>query len=419
MKQIHLFLSIVLCVLISCPSKDKREESVKTTLIFWEKDSELQDFYEKEIQEFTKKNSDIEVKRSHYKTEELRKNFFSSVIGGGGPDIVSGPNDNLGVFVPGKLIVPISDFFDETFLSRFDENALDASKYKGKLYMLPVRLGNELLLTYNKKFVQEAPKSFDELIDIAKKLKKEKTVEYGLVFDKTEPFYTIPFLAAFGGKVFHDENAYNPQPSLDAKAVADWMKFIKQLHNEGIIPKEGDKEIAKSLFQNGKAAFIIDGPWLFAEYKRANIDFGIAAIPPINGNYPQPYFATKGFSVSRNVQDAQKKEAVKRFLTFMTSAESQLRAFDFHGEMLTDKEAMNNSKIVNDSLIKGQKEQLKHCLPMPVATEMRAIWDAIRPVQQKVFADLVTPEKAPQLMQERALEGIKALQGSRTTKDNG
>ncbi len=419
MNRKSLLVILLLSIFLACPNKDKKEETAKTTLIFWEKDTELQEFYTKEIEEFTKLHPEIEVKRSHYKNEELRKNFFSSVIGGGGPDVVSGPNDNLGIFVPGKLIIPITELFDPAFLSQFDENALEASDYNGKLYMLPMRVGNELLLTYNKKFVQEAPKTFDELIDIAKKLKKEKKVEYGLVFDKTEPYYIVPFLAAFGGKIFHDERAENPKPSLDSTAVAEWMKFIKQLHNDGIIPKEVDKEIAKSLFQNGKAAFIIDGPWVFAEYKRAKIDFGIAAIPPINGNYPRPYFATKGFSISRNVQSQKKKEVVKKFLEFMSSAESQLRAFDSHGEMPTHKSAMSNSKVVEDPFIQGQKEQLVHCLPMPVVTEMRAIWDAIRPVQQKVFAGLITPEEAPELMQERALVGIKALQGSRATKDNG
>ena len=46
---------------------------------------------------------------------------------------------------------------------------------------------------------------------------------------------------------------------------------------------------------------------------------------------------------------------------------------------------------------------------MPNITQMRAIWDAIKPVQQNVLSGKTKPEDAGAIMQKKAEEGIKAL----------
>ncbi len=58
---------------------------------------------------------------------------------------------------------------------------------------------------------------------------------------------------------------------------------MKKIHDEGLIPKEADGTVADNLFKGGKAAFEINGPWGFADYTKARIDFGIMPIPTING----------------------------------------------------------------------------------------------------------------------------------------
>ena len=71
--------------------------------------------------------------------------------------------------------------------------------------------------------------------------------------------------------------------------------------------------------------------------------------------------------------------------------------------------ALEDKAVTGDPLITGQLESIEKGIPMPVITQMRAIWDAIKPVQQQVFAGTVSPEDAPALMQKRAEDGIRAL----------
>ena len=386
------------------------ETAKPVSIAFWEQDdANGQKLLDDLIKDFQTANTNITITRTHYETEDLRKNYTTASLGTTGPDIVLGPNDNLGVFVPGGLVQPIDTILGADFMATIDPQALDAAKFSGKQYMLPDRNGNEVLVAYNKKLVSTPPTTFEELEKMGLELKKDGKVEYGLVFNEVEPFFSVGFLGAFDGKVFDDVNAASPKPTLNTPAVTNWMTFLKRIHTAGLIPKEADGTVAENLFKGGKAAFIINGPWGFADYTKAGIEFGIMPIPSINGKYPAPYSAVKGYTVSEGVKDADKVEAVKKFLMFVNSKESQLKMVDAHQQTPSNLEAMKDAKITGNPLIAGQKDQLAKATSMPINTEMRAIWDAIKPVQQDVLSGKTKPEDAGAIMQKKAEEGIKAL----------
>lgn len=400
-------------LLTGCGSQSTSANSsnAKVTIAFWEQDDAgAQKVLDGLIKDFQAQNPNITVKRTHMETEDLRKNYTSASLGTTGPDVVLGPNDNLGVFVPGNLIVPADEIMGKDFFNTLDPKALEAAKYNGKQYMIPDRNGNELILMYNKKLVPEAPKTFEELIETSKKLKADGKVQYGLAFNEVEPFFTIPFLGAFGGKVFDDTNSQTPKATLSTQAVTDWMTYMSKLHSDGIIPKEADAAVADSLFKDGKVAFIINGPWGFADYQKANVDFGITPIPSINGNYPAPYSAVKGYTISASVKNNKDKAAaVKKFLEFVNNKDSQLKMVDAHKQLPTNLDALKDDKVTKDPMILAQKDQLDKCTPMPIITQMRAIWDAIKPIQQEVFSGKTKPQDAAAKMQKKAEDGIKAL----------
>ena len=368
MKKIKSILAfamistLVIGTLAGCGSTaaDKTSSAVNSSkpvsIAFWEQDDpNAQKVLDKLITDFHTANPTITVKRTHYETEDLRKNFTTASLGTTGPDIVLGPNDNLGVFVPGNLIQPIDNIVGADFLKTLDPKSLEAAKFSGKQYMLPDRNGNELLIAYNKKFVKTPPATFEALEKIGLQLKADNKVDYGLVFNEVEPFFSIPFLGAFGGKVFDDVSATSPKPTLNTPAVTQWMTFMAKIHSEGLIPKEADATVADNLFKGGKAAFELNGPWGFGDYKKAGIDFGIMAIPTINGKSPLPMTAVKGYTVSAGVKDANKIAAVKKFLIFVNSKDAQLQMVAAHQQYPTNLEAMKDAKITGDPLIAGQK----------------------------------------------------------------
>jgi arabinogalactan oligomer / maltooligosaccharide transport system substrate-binding protein len=46
---------------------------------------------------------------------------------------------------------------------------------------------------------------------------------------------------------------------------------------------------------------------------------------------------------------------------------------------------------------------------MPAQTEMRAAWDAMRPVQQKIMSGDLSPQDGVEIMQQSALEKLASL----------
>jgi maltose-binding protein MalE len=140
------------------------------------------------------------------------------------------------------------------------------------------------------------------------------------------------------------------------------------------------------------------------------MDLIIAPIPPINGKFPAPLCAVKGYTVSKNVmKDNKKKRAVSLFVSHMTGKKVQLALNSIYKQLPSLKAAAADQKVLSDPLISGQKAQLEKSVPMPIIAQMRVIWDAIKPVQQELLSGKITPEEAPALMQKRAEEGLKTL----------
>jgi maltose-binding protein MalE len=297
------------------------------------------------------------------------------------------------------------------FLSGFSAAPVASSTYNGTVYMIPDRFGNELCLLYNKTLVSAAPTSWDEMIRIGKTLEEEGRVLFPVAFNMDEPFFSIPMLASFGGQVFDNPSSNKARPTLATPQVKKWAEWLVKIHREGQIPEKADYDTASELFQDGKVPFLINGPWSFLNYAETySMNFGVAPIPKINGKWPAPYYAVKGYSVNRAVLDSpDKKEACRLFIKFVTSKNCQIRMAKINKTLPSIISALKDKEITDDPLLMGQIDSIEKGIPIPVIPQMRAIWDAIKPVQNQLFDGKVSPAEAPALMQKNAEEGIKAL----------
>lgn len=379
-------------------------------LLFWEQDDEVIDKVTDElIAEFQQKNQNITVVRTHYTTEDLRSNFQTAALGDAAPHIVYGPNDNIGVFATMGIIQPLDDVFPTEFWASFDASSLDSARFQGKIWGIPDRMGNQLTLLYNKDFVQTPPQTWDELIQVAQSVQKSNKDVYGLVYFLNEPFWLIPFYGGYGGRVMDESN----QPTLDNEAMRKALQFVADLKfKHKIVPQECDYNCADSLFKQGKAAFLINGPWSFQGYAEAlGEKLGVAVLPKLpDGDYLQPYTATKTYHISAAAaKDPAVLEAVKAFLTFMNSKDAQIRLAKVHKQMPTHKEAAQDPALGSDPLIAGTIAQVAKGTPMPIVPEMRAIWDSIRPHFELVMAGRLQPAEAAKKMQEDALKKIDEM----------
>lgn len=412
-KSISIILTIVftLGIFAGCSSTSTSKSgstSKEVKIVVWDQfEPKAMEVFDKAAKDFMQKNPNIKIERTHYKTEDLRSNYQNAVMANSGPDIVYGPNDNIGVFATGKLIQPLDNFLPKDFLDTLDQNALSSSSFDGKLWAVPDIMGNNLGLVVNNKLVKTPPKTWNDIIEFAKTFNDGS--KYALVFNQNEPYWFVPFLGAYDGKVFDDKN----NPTLDTPAMVNALRFYQDIkYKYKLIPKESDYDTASNMFKEGKAAMLINGAWSWKEYKDAGMDITIVPIPQIDGaGLPKPYYGSKGYSVSPAVKDKAKKDAIIAFFRYLLSKDVNLEYATASSQLPTNKEALNDPSIKDNPLFKASSDLVKVGTPMPIIPEMRAVWDAIRPSQEALMNNQVTPEKAAKDIQAKAIEGIKTMSG--------
>ena len=387
-------------------TKEAVQQPVSITL--WTKEGEadggLQ--YVKALADaFTQAHSNVTFEVVNKNVETLREDFQTASLAGSPPDLLWTVSDHAGPFTAADLIKPVGNMFDS---SKYVSSALAAVKLQGKTWGVPISNGNQLMLLYNKALIANPPKNTDELMKVGKELTHGD--QYGLVWNQTEPFWLVPWLGGFGGKVFA---ADGKTPTLNTPQMVATLKFLHDMkYKYKIIPPESDYNGADTLFKEGKAAMIINGDWSLGGYKKVLGDkLGVARIPKVvsTGLWPKPYTSGVFFMIPKDLSGA-KLEAVKAFINFTTDKANQLEMVKKLTRLPALKSALDDPLIKNDPILKGSADQMIVGTPMPTVLEMRSNWDAMKPEMQAVLANKKSPEDAAKAMQKAAVASIKAQQ---------
>lgn len=405
-----LLYSMLGLLFISCASGVDENEIVIWTQMRIEGRAILQKY----MDEFQSKNQGLKIRQTFYDTEELRSNFIFSALGNSGPDLIFGPSDNIGPYAEIDILQHLDEIFPKTFFDQFVDQAQVWRRVRGKRHMFGIadRIGNHLALVYNKKLVDPPPKTMSELIEMGKKLTVDYDSDghpdqYALVWNYVEPYFMIPFLGSFGGWVLD----INEQPSLDTKAMRRAASFILKLRKEyKIVPSYCDYDIANSLFKQGRAAMVIDGPWAWSEYGKAGIDYGITRIPfnDATGLWPTPMVSPLGWSININTK-GEKLEKVKKLLEFLMRKEVQLRYTTALNTIPTSKAALEDSTFLNDKIVQASLYAREVGRMMPTTPVLRGIWNAMKPSYQGIINGVMTPAEASEKMQADAEQFVKEM----------
>jgi len=389
-------------------SSSNNTEPTADIQIYSQKDPGLEDLLKTQITEFEGIHKTITVKIVHYETEQLRTNFQTAAIAHSGPELVYGPNDNIGPWVTLKILQPIDTVMGSDFVKEFSSNAVGAVSYKGHVYAAPDINGNHLMLLYNKKLVTgAAPQNTDQLISMAQSLTDKSKNQYGLAFNENEAFWLMPWLGGFGGAVFDS----GTKPTLNTQAMIDALTFERSLKTQGVAPATADYAKADSLFTAGQAAFLINGDWWLSGYKKAlGENLGIAPLPMVSktGKWAAPYTASRGYSINA-AASGDKLKAAKLFLQFISQASENVKVAPL-GNIPANAAAANDPTVKNDPLLGASAAALVHGVPQPIVPEMRAIYDAIKTPLADVMNGKQDPAAAAAVMQKDAETRIAQLQ---------
>jgi arabinogalactan oligomer/maltooligosaccharide transport system substrate-binding protein len=261
-----------------------------------------------------------------------------------------------------------------------------------------------LALFYNKALVKTPPKTTKELLALAKKLTVRKKNQYGLAYQATDFYYHAPWFHGFGARVFKGKTL-----TIASKASAQALAFardLKVVHK--LLPAEPTSHLITSLFNQGKAAVVINGPWFRGEIDK-KVNYGVAPLPIVSQTKQPaaPFLTSEAVLLSRYSKHKRKAFEV---MTYLTSKASALIRMNVGQQPVANVACYQTAKAKKDVVLQAFYKQMKQAIPMPNTPEMRVIWTPILNALGKTFRQQATPAKALAAAHREAMVYIKRLQ---------
>ncbi|WP_287927970.1 maltose ABC transporter substrate-binding protein [Thermus sp.] len=305
---------------------------------------------------------------------DIKQKFILGAPQGQAADlVVSIPHDWLGEMAQAGVLEPMGKYVTPNYLSDLQSVAVEAFTFGGRLMGLPA-FAESVALIYNKKYVKDPPKTWEEFLALAQKLTTGST--FGFLYNIGDPYFNFGFFRAFGAdNVFAKDAKGNLDPSkllIGGEVGEKALGFIKDLRfRYNLVPEGVDYGVADGAFKDGALAMIINGPWALGDYKKAKIDFGIAPFPTPPGakNPWGPFLGVQGVVV--NAYSKNKTAAVNFAKTLVTG--KNLVSFNQAGGRIPVSKSAAKT-LEKDPVVAGFSKVFALGTPMPNIPEMGKVW---------------------------------------------
>jgi arabinogalactan oligomer / maltooligosaccharide transport system substrate-binding protein len=350
---------------------------------------------------FMANNPEIKVVAKSFRSyEELLDQFTAASLAGAGSDLVVSEIEYLKPLARAGVIKPVPD---EMVRSGILDGLNEVSVFNDKVYAIPFRAFNFLMLYYNKEFVKDPPQTFSGVIDYCKKANKPGEQTWGFLFNWKEPEWILPLVGGYQDWIYD----YNSNSIfLNTGAMTSALKFLYDLYNvEKILPFDVGYEDIGNAFASGKAHMIIDGSWAVDTYKKAGIDFGVTKIPVVPEGIKNPTPMIDGTCFMFNTNSyGEKLEASKKFVNFLLSDEVQVDWTLQTKTLPVLKSIEGNPDVASDGILANQINQAIICRGKIPDDVLRVIIDSVRVNTENVMYGNISPEDASAKMQEDAIK---------------
>ncbi|WP_056977095.1 extracellular solute-binding protein [Ligilactobacillus agilis] len=279
---------------------------------------------------------------------------------------------------------------------------------KGKTYGEPVTI-ETLVMYYNKDLIKKAPTSFKELETLSKDSKfayeNDKTKNVAFLTQWTNFYNAYGLIKGYGGYVFGDNGTNPKEIGLNNKGAVEGLTYIsdwfKNVWPKGMMSASSNENFVTDQFTSGKTAVIIDGPWMAAKYKKAKVNYGVAALPTLdNGNKYQAFGGGKAWVISNY---SKQKGLSQKWLDYVTNKKNQTKFFKDTNEVPANEQARDAVAKGDNDLAKAVIAQYKDADSMPNIPEMAEVWTGA----ENLIVDSAAGKKTPQQAADAAVKQIK------------
>jgi len=323
---------------------------------------------------------------------------------GQGPDIVAWVDDQIGKWVKLEAIKPIDAYASKDYMnSQYTQAAVDAATFEGKIYGIPEAV-EAITLLYNKKLISadQIPKTTDDLVSFAKSYSQAHAGSFGVVWNPKDAYFQAPWIYGSGGFYVKSDGSVGLNTS-GTKAGFNYVASFK-----GAMPAGVDYGIADTLFKEGKAAMIINGPWSVADYGKAGVDYGFATLPKVtaSGKAASPFVGVKTLMLGAYSTNPALAADVMKFFSNQANQTTMVLATR---EIPANKLALADPKVQAIPDIAGFGAQVKNGVPLPNTPFMSALWDPVAKALEAVWTGKQSVDDALRDAQTSAEKNVAQL----------
>jgi arabinogalactan oligomer/maltooligosaccharide transport system substrate-binding protein len=359
---------------------------------------------EKVAAAFHEQNPKIKVNLLAVPFDAIADKISAAVPRGKGPDVFIYAQDRLGGWIEaGNTVEPIDFFLDDATKGRYLPTTMEAMTYRGQTWGLPLNY-KVITLYYNKKLVKDPPRDSAELVKLAKSLTKKDAGRFGLAYAYSDYYYHAALQNGFGGGVFESGS----KPNLNRKENVQALELLlRWVYEDQILPAEPSTALITALFNGGKAAMVLSGPWFLGEV--AGVDFGLAPLPKLveaGGKPMRPWMTVEGVFIAA---PSANKDAAYEFVKYVTDTPAA-KIMALEGRQTpANKAVYADAQVAGDPILNAFKKQVEVAVPMPNLPEMSMVWGPATTMMNAVTKRGATPKAGLDTAQAAVAESVAKL----------
>ncbi len=306
---------------------------------------------------------------------------------GHGPDLFVFAQERVAVWARDGLLAPL-DADAAALPDDFPPASLEALRSGGQLFGLPLSLKCGALY-YNRALISAPPADTNALEALAVRHTDTSQGRYGLAYEATDFFHHAAWLHGFGGHIFQEPGHI---PALDTPQAVAALSFVRHLALDlHAIPEEPSGTLVAQLFNSGRAAMVINGPWFAGEMPKAST-MGSRHCP----SSPPPGCARRPCSPSRPrwYRPAHRPRGGARARTLSVSKDAAAVRARVGRQVVATRSAYTFPDIGNDPLLSAFRAAAEQAVPMDNTPAMLPVWEPEKRALVAVLSGAATPQAA-------------------------
>lgn len=380
--------------------------------------------YEAAIAAFEEQHPDITVSMEIVPWAEQQQKLITGLTTGNLPDVSMLGNNVVAQFQALDALEPLTPYFEQWSEETGSDITADIWPGDELYYNLdgdwwgsPVAEETRSLY-YRKDLFEQAgiaapPTTWAETRDVAQKLTNGDVYGFGIPggieYATIQTFMSV--YLGFGARMLNDEGLCG----FDSPEFREALTYYTNLYIEDKVsppdtPTYGNAQL-EELFQQGRLAMMINGPWLYRSLQEAEVDFleevDIAVVP----EGPAGQFGFLGGWPLVMWKSAANKDAAFQWIRFATDPEGYLPQLAEASGILPGRRSLVDTEPWNTEPLDAFAEQLEFAYPYqypaPEIPQMGALEvDAVQTAVQSVMLGQATVDEATVALCQRIDEAL-------------